>query len=421
MSQHLSIGEILKSKRGEKYRIQSHLDSGGQGSVYSANCEKTGSDVVVKTYHQGQDEALARKRIEALIRADLSSRYPGLATPTALIEKPMLAHVAPRVGEASLDELLQNGSIKSLQDRIVVAAALARQVEGLEDSDIIHGDLNPENVRIDQAPDGIQGVFLIDFDNANGKTLPVSHAFGSPLSMPPEARLAMKHKASFAPTFESDRYSLALLIHETITLRNPCQLEMNQNQPDRFFEVMEQSQWTADPANDASLHHSLGGLPSASICGSLYRLFKSGLTGRPDERPSARKWREALSATVSEVIVCPACVAESILNPGRGECHWCGTDFPMLSFEFQGKKTLIDRNGIVIGRKQLGGSNKVSTRHAIFRRIGPETFVEPIGSNPTKRVLPNGRVIDLKNGTRYALSTGDKLRLGDGELKIRSL
>jgi pSer/pThr/pTyr-binding forkhead associated (FHA) protein len=60
---------------------------------------------------------------------------------------------------------------------------------------------------------------------------------------------------------------------------------------------------------------------------------------------------------------------------------------------------------------------KASGRHAIFRRIGPETWIESQGSNGTYRWTGSGwaRLPDRK---RLLVQSGDRLRLGDVDVDL---
>lgn len=420
-SPHLELNSTLLSTVGNRrYHVESHLDSGGQGNVYAGTALDTGERVVIKTFHFGTDLDLARRRIRCLVDLNLNSLCSGFAAPFDLVEIPTLAHVSRRVGERSLDEHLADGTIPGLQDRVVVAAGLARLVEILAERGLVHGDLNPQNVRIDADAGGIRSVYLIDFDNFGSAKVPGAGMYGSILSMAPEARAALEANAPFEPTCESDAYSLAVLSHETITLRNPCHEELNDPAgPERYVASMKNGRWTSDPHGDSRIHHRLGGLPGASINGDLHRLFTAGLSADARSRPSAATWRSTLVRTASLVVSCPTCGGETLMNPSLYQCEWCGSKFPVLRLESPGGTTPLDHSGIVVGREEVGGSVRVSTRHAIFRRCGPDTLIEPIGLNPTLRILPNGREILLEENRQHAVFAGDRLRLGDVEVLVR--
>jgi serine/threonine protein kinase len=418
---HLDLNSTVRSSMGNRrYRVESHLDSGGQGSVYAGTDLDSGEQVVIKTYHFGTDLDLARKRIRFLVNLNLNSLCSGFAAPFDFVEIPTLAHISRRVGEKSLDEHLANGSIPSLQDRVVAAAGLARLVEILAEIGLVHGDLNPQNVRIDAGVDGIRSVYLIDFDNFVSPKVPAAGLYGSLLSMAPEARAALEANTPFEPTYESDAYSLAVLCHETIALRNPCHEELNDPAgPERFVASMKEGRWTSDPSRDSRIHQRLGGLPGPSINGELHRLFSAGLAAESRSRPRAATWRATLVKTASLVVSCPSCGGETLVNPSLYQCAWCDRAFPVLHLDAPGRPVPLDHNGIVVGREELGGSVRVSTRHAIFRRSGPDTLIEPIGLNPTVRILPNGREIQLEGNRQHPVFAGDRLRLGDVEVLVR--
>ena len=82
-----------------------------------------------------------------------------------------------------------------------------------------------------------------------------------------------------------------------------------------------------------------------------------------------------------------------------------------------GMEYFLNQGAIVIGRKELSGSMKVSTRHAIFRKIGPQTQLESFGRNGTYRWNDSGWT-RLQDAIPVFVQSGDRLRFADVEVQL---
>ena len=109
----------------------------------------------------------------------------------------------------------------------------------------------------------------------------------------------------------------------------------------------------------------------------------------------------------------PRCQGPSFIDPGKTHCPICGQPFPTykLVFPSRHKVILCDSAAVAIGRADLQ-SPKVSSHHAVVRKLGQETCLQSFGSNGTFRW----------NGSQWKpleaqaiLQNGDRLRFADVE------
>jgi hypothetical protein len=151
----------------------------------------------------------------------------------------------------------------------------------------------------------------------------------------------------------------------------------------------------------------------------LARLFRSALSLNPAKRPSSDAWESELGKAFNSVYCCPKCGGPCVIDVSKVSCPLCGRPFPHLTLRIGGNGHLLPlANGAtVIGRMELGGSAKVSARHAVFRRIGPETWLESTGSNGTYR-WNGSRWTRLPDKKPLLVQGGDRLRLGDVEILL---
>jgi serine/threonine protein kinase len=145
-----------------KYRIVSQLGSGAQGSVYRAVHPALNRDVAIKLSHVVSDSASrAALQSEADVLCQLS--HPGLATVYDFdfdSGRPFL--VMEYVSGQSLEQLAVSGRLTRDQS-IDIVIKLCEAMEHAHQHGVIHQDLKPENIVVD---DRLQPK-VIDFGLAN--------------------------------------------------------------------------------------------------------------------------------------------------------------------------------------------------------------------------------------------------------------
>jgi pSer/pThr/pTyr-binding forkhead associated (FHA) protein len=108
-----------------------------------------------------------------------------------------------------------------------------------------------------------------------------------------------------------------------------------------------------------------------------------------------------------------------VVEVSKSACPLCKRPFPHLTL--RSTSTLrawpLDSGTVIVGRAELGGSLKVSARHATFRRVGPETWIESHSSNGTYR-WDGSSWARLPEKRPLLVQSGDRLRLGDTEVHL---
>lgn len=74
---------------------------------------------------------------------------------------------------------------------------------------------------------------------------------------------------------------------------------------------------------------------------------------------------------------------------------------------------------MIVGRPQLGGLD-VSLKHAVARRIGPETYMSDRSANGTFR-QGGGQWQQFEKGKEYLIEAGDRLRFASVEAWVESV
>lgn len=406
-------GKIVKSDSGRRIRVDSLIRAGGQGEAYAATEVNSGQKGVLKVFHDRFNNADTRKRIRFIIDQDLKTACPVIEPPVDILDtKKIVGHYTPYVGEHSLEEYLSNPSF-AFKEAIQLAITLVHAMSVMHHRNLAHGDLQAENLRI-----SIVGLvfylYLIDLDNYNAPGMPAPPCVGHNLYMAPELRAALAKGQPAIPTIATDLYSLGVLMHEVILLCHPAQ--GNDDNDADFQKAMCSGKWSMDPASANQPSGRLGGYPTTVLNANLARLFRAAVSLDPTKRPSSDLWEAELGKAFNAVYYCPnpGCGGPCVIDVSKVVCPLCGTPFPHLTLQINGHGGSIPlTNGAtVIGRAELGGSMKVSGRHAVFRRIGPETWIESVGSNGTFRWNGSGWSRFPDKEPRLVQS-GDLLRLGD--------
>ncbi len=408
----LTPGQRLKCTSGRRLVVERFLASGGQGSAYLARSPDTGTDVVAKVFFPTMTTPETRARVVMIAKLDLSRRCPVLIAPSDVIEQNgILGYVAPFFRGECLDDYLAAPLVlpEAFTERLTLATALARAVGALHSASVSHGDLHSANVLVRRAP-GLLRAGLIDFDNFSAPGSPPPTMLGAPLYLAPELRMTRGSRSPALPGLACDRFSLAVLIHEVLISAHPA--SGYDETPERFDLAMVKG-WLHDPQRPGRVH-GVPGLPPEILSSDIHRLFRRALDIDPKVRPTPDEWETVLLASMGSLRSCPSpsCAMPFIAEVGRTCCPGCGQSFPDYVLRtIAGISVRVKSGSMVVGRKDLGGSEHVSENHATLRKIGPDFWIESTGRNGTARW--NGATwTPLPDHSPVLLQDGDILKFG---------
>ena len=410
-------GKIVKTDSGRRIRVDGLIKAGGQGEAFWATEVNSGQKGVLKVFHKRFANADTLKRIRFLVDQDLQAACPVLCAPTDVLNtRDMVGHYTPLVDGQSLEKLLGSPSFDFVE-ALKLALTLAHANSVMHCRKIAHGDLHPENLIIIARVGSVFELYMIDFDNFNAPGMPDPPCVGHNLYMAPELRAALAKGFPAIPTVETDLFSLGVLIHEIVLLRH-VSAGKDGNEAD-FQKAMCSGRWIQDPAITDRPTGNLGGYPAEVLNADLARLFRAAMSLDPSKRPPSDVWEVELGKAFNTVNRCPKCGGPCVIDVSKISCPLCGSPFPHLTLQAIGSGIVIPlvNGATVVGRAELGNSMKVSVRHAIFRRNGPDTWIESIGSNGTYRWNDAGWS-RLPDKEPRLVQSGDRLRLGDVEFHL---
>jgi serine/threonine-protein kinase len=216
-----AVGRTLDGR----YSIESQLGVGGVGAVYRATQVMLGRSVAVKLLLDGLDPSF-RARFEREAKALAGLRHPNIVA----INDYGVDHDTPYLvmelleGE-TLAQRLQRGPLEP-EHVLELTQQLLRALAFVHEQGLVHRDLKPGNLFLEQLPDGDERLKLLDFGLAKFMGSPQSspdeptvtragHVVGTPAYMAPE------QIAGDGADARTDTYSVGVLLFQMLTGRVP--------------------------------------------------------------------------------------------------------------------------------------------------------------------------------------------------------
>ena len=195
-----------------RYRLTVRIDEGGAGEVWQARDERLDRDVAIKLLGADADDAF-RERFADEARRAASVIHPNVVTVFDEGRDGADAFMVMELvrGRTLRDVVADRGPLRPHEGARIVAQ-IAAALDAAHEAGVIHCDVKPANVIVDQ-----QGTAkLTDFGIARAARGPREHELiGTARYIAPE-RIEGK-----APTERSDVYSLGLVAYELIAGRPP--------------------------------------------------------------------------------------------------------------------------------------------------------------------------------------------------------
>lgn len=210
----LAAGSVLAMTRLERV-----LGAGNFGTVWRARHTKTGEQVATKVFNLDRlTDGVMLWRFRRSIRAlESLNRYRDkpASIPSLLAEAPdSLAFVMPYYSGGTLEQIERRGW--SLATKLAVFLEVCQAVEFAHKVGIIHRDIKPGNVLLDD----VQRPVLIDYDIADISFVTQLEATPGGLGTPVFAAPEQLEDAATADE-RSDIYSLGRLLHYLLIERSP--------------------------------------------------------------------------------------------------------------------------------------------------------------------------------------------------------
>jgi serine/threonine protein kinase len=208
------------SMLGDRYRLERRIASGGMATVWLAHDEELDRDVAVKVLSDtlAEDPSyVARFRREARVAAQVS--HPNLVRMfdyAGDAERPYI--VMEHIGGGTLADRIRGGAADELYPERL-ARQLLGALEAIHAAGIVHRDVKPSNVLLDDAGDAHLTDFGIAQPEDATQLTRTGQVIGTLKYMAPEV-LSGKHA-----TQRSDLFALGVVLQETLADREAPQIE----------------------------------------------------------------------------------------------------------------------------------------------------------------------------------------------------
>jgi serine/threonine protein kinase len=278
-----SVGERLASMGGfGPYRLLRTLGRGGMGAVFEVEHREVGVRYALKTILAEQGAPGFALQLERFKReAELNARldHPGiLRVHSASFEGSIPYLVVDLLSGGSLGERLDRGEQVSLDEALRYALGLARALAHAHERDVLHRDLKPDNVMLDESGEPR----LVDFGLAleTGRETRLTRsgtAVGTPATMAPE-----QIKGDRSETAATDVYGLGATLYWLLAgdpaLGGDCE-----NLAELVIQIFERE---PDPITKVR----------PEVPAAFSRLLSQSMSKDPEERPSLAEWIRVSSA-----------------------------------------------------------------------------------------------------------------------------
>jgi eukaryotic-like serine/threonine-protein kinase len=225
-----SLGQLLVIGNG-RYQIMHLHASGGMARIYRALDTRLGHEVAVKVLApEFMDDAVRVERFRLEARRVAALNHPQIVPLLEYGEEGNVLYLVMPFYPHTLRDAFEKRKAFALADAVGLASEVAAALDYAHQLGIIHRDVKPENILLDESGYVRLGDFGIAKADASA---PAGLATGMPLAMAETGRSPLLSLEYTAPEFlmgqrfdrRVDVYGLGIVVYEMLTGRVPFPLE----------------------------------------------------------------------------------------------------------------------------------------------------------------------------------------------------
>ena len=207
--------QVVRNAVASDFDVVERLGVGGSATVFHAVRRSDGRDVALKIMHptlMSDPQHVARFEREA--RATTLLEHPHIVRIHAAVQRGGLYCIEMPLFRCSLRDRLQSSQYPvPLAVALHWLAQVCSAVAYAHDNDVLHRDLNPSNILLDEDGNAVLTDFGLAFGAADARLTDFGFVVGTATYMSPERR------AGADATIASDLYSIGVVALELITGR----------------------------------------------------------------------------------------------------------------------------------------------------------------------------------------------------------
>ncbi len=220
------VGQIV----GGRYRILRRIGAGGMGAVYEGDHVELGKRVAIKFLLERYDddpEAVARFRREARIASQIGQANIVDVTDVGTDDTGRSFIVMELLSGMTLGEVLQRGGPMPPERAVAVIRQVLAGLGAAHDKGIVHRDMKPENVFVEnRGDDGQDRIKIVDFgiskliaaNESKIRLTATGAVIGTPVYMAPEQAMGLVEVDQ-----RVDLYAVGVMLFEMLAGRPPFQ------------------------------------------------------------------------------------------------------------------------------------------------------------------------------------------------------
>ena len=211
-----------------KYTLLDHMGKGGVASVYRASSNEDGSIVAVKVFQPSPERSaeMSRKLRDREVRMLVSVQHPNIVKFREAGQVGDDLYYAMEFVENSLLKRMRGADDLSLVDRVLILRQTASALAAIHHKGIVHRDIKPGNILLDQDPTGAIHVKLTDLGIAKNVSETDVVREQMPTRVPGTLKYLSPEQIRLQPVDgRSDVFALGVVAYELIAGAAPFRAE----------------------------------------------------------------------------------------------------------------------------------------------------------------------------------------------------
>jgi DNA-binding helix-hairpin-helix protein with protein kinase domain len=409
-------------------RVGDLLGEGGQGEVYAA--EQDGKRVAVKWYTAKaiRNDPGLRERLRQLRdhHKRPSEKFLWPIDIVASEKVPDFGYVMPFREERfiEIDHANYGDQRPSLLERAKAGIEIVEAYQKLHAAGLCYRDINFGNVAFDVQTGETR---ICDCDNVGENNAVIrGGVVGTREFMAPEIVVALAEKRSSRPNFDTDLWSLAVLLFRLFLVDHPLKGRREAlGETDQRTLFGDRALFVYDPHDRSNepvpgWHDTLMRL--WQIYPQLLRdLFTQAFTAgihNPGQRVRETVWLHLMARLRDTIHHCPHCMAENFHDGQTTQSCWhCSNTVPKpLCLKLKNHSVVMANGAELYGQhlnaKNASDANKAVARVVVHPRQAHILGLENRDGAPWHAVTPKGKEITIHPGVRVTLRPGVQIDFG---------